>query len=312
MLIDEFISFLVLGVTRDSNREEIAKAYRALARKFHPDMHKGEENKRIATERFRVIATAYETLRDEESRRDYDYMLDNPDELYRHYYRYYRRVYAPKVDVRIVIVVTITVISVLQYWASLSRYNTAIDYLVTVPKYRIKAQEIAKNEGLLNTAADKKRNKHKTKEQIKEEEEGIIRKIVEEKMDIRGGYSKPSYKDMLWVQLILLPWTVIQYIIWFVRWTWKFTILKHPYGEEEKAYIMRKWMKLSQLQWDGLPDYEKEEFFAGELWTRENFDVWKQQKEEQMKAQLAESASYRRYRRYMKKGGPGQITFMDD
>ena len=55
-----------------------------------------------------------QTLRDDESRRDYDYMLDHPEEYYGHYYRYYRRQVAPKVDVRVVIAVTITVISVLQ------------------------------------------------------------------------------------------------------------------------------------------------------------------------------------------------------
>ena len=34
------------------------------------------------------IATAYETLRDEESRTEYDYMLEHPEEMWRNYYRY--------------------------------------------------------------------------------------------------------------------------------------------------------------------------------------------------------------------------------
>ena len=41
-------------------------------------------------------------------------MLDATEEVYRHYYHYYRRRVAPKVDIRIVIAVTITVISVVQ------------------------------------------------------------------------------------------------------------------------------------------------------------------------------------------------------
>lgn len=41
-------------------------------------------------------------------------MLDHPDEYYRIYYQYYRRRLAPKVDVRIVIIVAVTVISVVQ------------------------------------------------------------------------------------------------------------------------------------------------------------------------------------------------------
>lgn len=41
-------------------------------------------------------------------------MLDHPEEYYRHYYHYYSRRLAPKVDVRIVILVTVCAISVFQ------------------------------------------------------------------------------------------------------------------------------------------------------------------------------------------------------
>lgn len=68
----------------------------------------------MAEAKFRMLATAYETLKDEDSRKDYDYMLDHPEERYYHYYQYYRRRVAPKVDVRIVIVVTVLVISLIQ------------------------------------------------------------------------------------------------------------------------------------------------------------------------------------------------------
>lgn len=53
-------------------------------------------------------------VQDEDTRRDYDYMLDHPEEYYQHYYAYYRRRLAPKVDVRIVILVTICTISIIQ------------------------------------------------------------------------------------------------------------------------------------------------------------------------------------------------------
>lgn len=46
-----------------------------------------------------------------------------------------------------------------------------------------------------------------------------------------------------------------------------------------------------------------------ELWIKENFNEWKREKEEEMKAKLAESARYKSFRRYMKKGGPGQMSF---
>lgn len=53
-------------------------------------------------------------VQDEDSRRDYDYMLDHPEEYYQHYYAYYRRRLTPKVDVRVVILVTICAISIFQ------------------------------------------------------------------------------------------------------------------------------------------------------------------------------------------------------
>ena len=90
----------LLGVSRDADRREISKAYRKLAQKWHPDMFRTQEDKEVAEKKFMKIATAYETLRDEESRADYDYMLDHPEEMWRNYYRYYRRRVGPKVDVR--------------------------------------------------------------------------------------------------------------------------------------------------------------------------------------------------------------------
>lgn len=41
-------------------------------------------------------------------------MLDHPEEYYQHYYAYYRRQLTPKVDVRVVILVTICAISIFQ------------------------------------------------------------------------------------------------------------------------------------------------------------------------------------------------------
>src|SRR6478735_7930715 len=57
-----------LGVERGAADEEIKKAYRRLARKYHPDVSK-EAN---AKEKFQEVAEAYETLRDKEKRSAYD------------------------------------------------------------------------------------------------------------------------------------------------------------------------------------------------------------------------------------------------
>merc|ERR1739848_477288 len=112
----------VLSVQKDASKSEIQRAYRKLARKYHPDVAKDDD----AEKKFMQVATAYEVLKDEDSRKDYDYMLENPEEAYYNYYRYYKRRMTPKVDVRIVIAVTITVISIMQYFHKSRRYEEAI------------------------------------------------------------------------------------------------------------------------------------------------------------------------------------------
>lgn len=60
----------VLGVSRDATEEEIKKAYRKLARKYHPDVNKEDKD---ATEKFKEINEAYEVLSDPEKRAQYDH-----------------------------------------------------------------------------------------------------------------------------------------------------------------------------------------------------------------------------------------------
>jgi curved DNA-binding protein len=63
--------YSVLGVVRDSSADDIKKAFRRLARKYHPDVAK---NKASAEEKFKEINEAYEVLSDPEKRRKYDHL----------------------------------------------------------------------------------------------------------------------------------------------------------------------------------------------------------------------------------------------
>jgi molecular chaperone DnaJ len=58
-----------LGVSKDASAPEIKKAYRKLARQFHPDANKGDTG---AEERFKEISEAYDVLSDETKRKEYD------------------------------------------------------------------------------------------------------------------------------------------------------------------------------------------------------------------------------------------------
>src|SRR5919108_6227663 len=58
--------YKILGVDRKADDATIKSAYRKLARKYHPDVNKGKDD------RFKEIAEAYEVLSDPEKRRRYD------------------------------------------------------------------------------------------------------------------------------------------------------------------------------------------------------------------------------------------------
>lgn len=58
----------VLGVSKTASAEEVKRAYRNLARKFHPDVNKAAD----AADKFKEIQSAYDVLSDENKRRQYD------------------------------------------------------------------------------------------------------------------------------------------------------------------------------------------------------------------------------------------------
>ncbi len=60
----------VLGVSKTANDDEIKKAYRKLAKKYHPDAN--PDNKKEAEEKFKEVSEAYENLSDPQKRQMYD------------------------------------------------------------------------------------------------------------------------------------------------------------------------------------------------------------------------------------------------
>ena len=61
--------YKVLGVGKNASDEEIKKAYRKLARKYHPDTNQGDKK---AEERFKEISQAHDVLADPDKRKAYD------------------------------------------------------------------------------------------------------------------------------------------------------------------------------------------------------------------------------------------------
>ncbi len=60
----------ILGVDRGASQDEIKRAYRRLAKKYHPDLNK--DNTKDAEEKFKEVSEAYEVLSDQQKRANYD------------------------------------------------------------------------------------------------------------------------------------------------------------------------------------------------------------------------------------------------
>ena len=89
-------------------------------------------------------------------------------------------------------------------------------------------------------------------------------------------------------------------------------------------------MGLSQGQFDQMEENDIEDFLEGELWVKDKFKVWKEEKDAEMRVKMAQSGRYpyyilliiivnsafflfryKQYRRYMKNHGNDRMTFED-
>lgn len=72
--------YKILGISKDATKDEIKKAYRKLAIRYHPDRNPGNKE---AEEKFKQIAEAYSVLGDDEKRKEYDnpssFNFEGPD-----------------------------------------------------------------------------------------------------------------------------------------------------------------------------------------------------------------------------------------
>lgn len=76
--------YKILGIPNNASAEEIKKAYRILAKKYHPDINK--ENSEFYEEKFKEVSAAYEILKDESKRIKYDKDLESYNSSYSNNY----------------------------------------------------------------------------------------------------------------------------------------------------------------------------------------------------------------------------------
>ncbi|XP_057764862.1 chaperone protein dnaJ 50 isoform X2 [Salvia miltiorrhiza] len=258
---DEDDCYDLLGVTQSANASEIKKAYYKLSLKHHPDKNPDPESKKF----FVKIANAYEILKDEATREQYDYAIAHPEEVFYNTARYYHAYYGHKTDTRAVLVGLLLILSGFQYLNQWTRYNQAIDMVKKTPAYKnkLKAMELERTGGVTNR---KKGNKQINKQMVED-----LSKELE--LQIKGA-EKPSLWELLAIRVILLPYTVGKLLLWYGHWLWRYQVKRERYSWEDASYLTRRSLGVPFDSWRDIDESRKDDLVQRRLWVKANLDSY--------------------------------------
>lgn len=139
----------------------------------------------------------------------------------------------------------------------------------------------------------------------------VIKQIIIDNLDVTGGYKRESIYDTLAWHTIIFPLTIFRYIKWTALWYWRFAIQKEEYDDDAKLYLIRKYIGVSQMEFDQkYTDEDIDDLFERECWLKRNCATWKAERDAAEQEKMAQSGRYKRYKRYMKNAGT--ISFVDE
>nr|XP_027105048.1 chaperone protein dnaJ 50-like isoform X2 [Coffea arabica] len=241
---DEDDCYDLLGVPQNANASEIKKAYYRLSLKHHPDKNPDPESRKI----FVKIANAYEILKDEATREQYDYAIAHPEE-----------------DPRAVIVGLLLVLSAFQYLNQWTRYKQAVDMVKRTPafKNKLKALELERTGGMTIRKKNNKQINKKMEEDLSNELE----------LQIKGA-EKPSVWGLLGIRFILLPYTIGKLLLWHGCWFWRYNVKRSPYSWEDASYLTQRSLGVPPDSWTFIDESTKEDLVQRRLWEKSNLQSY--------------------------------------
>ncbi|CAA2998281.1 chaperone dnaJ 50 [Olea europaea subsp. europaea] len=258
---DEDDCYDLLGVSQNANASEIKKAYYKLSLKYHPDKNPDPESKKL----FVKIANAYEILKDEATREQYDYAIAHPEEVFYNTARYYHAYYGHKTDPRAVFVGLLLMLSGFQYLNQWTRYTQAIDMVKKSPAYKnkLKALELERSGGVTNKKKSNKQVDKKLQEELSKELD----------LQIKGA-EKPSVWELLGIRFLLLPYTVGKLLLWYGCWFWRYKVKRAPYSWEDASYLTRRSLGVPSDSWRYTDESTKEDLIQRRLWEKPNLESY--------------------------------------
>nr|ACU24633.1 unknown [Glycine max] len=258
---DEDDCYDLLGVSQSANASEIKKAYYKLSLKYHPDKNPDPESRKL----FVKVANAYEILKDEATREQYDYAIAHPEEVFYNTARYYRAYYGHKTDPRAVLVGLLLILSGFQYLNQSTRYNQAVAMVKKTPAYKnkLRALELERSGGVTNKKKSQKNMDKKTEEDLSKE------------LDLQiTGAEMASVWKLLGVRFVLLPYTLGELLLWTACWSWRYKVKKYPYSWEDASYLTQRSLSIPLDRWRNIDEATKEGLVLRRLWEKSNLESY--------------------------------------
>ena len=279
----------LLGVKEDAKLKDIKKAYYNISLTYHPDKNPSKD----AHDRFTKAANAYEILSDKDSRKKYDYALAHPEEFLYNRMQYYTMVYAPKTDLRLVLLATVAALSVLQYYGTKARYERALTYAQRTNRFkgRLKVLEqewLDAQEAEARTKASSGKYGAKAAKRVGaapgKAKKAVVPEHVREELKasipLDLGCEPPDWWKTLGGQLVLLPRTVYRYTTFNARWTYLYRFKRIPFSDApfaDRAHVSQQLllkMGVSQTYQDDLSESQIASLVQKEIWVAENFKAF--------------------------------------
>uniref|UniRef100_A0A1D1XYY4 DnaJ subfamily C member 25 n=1 Tax=Anthurium amnicola TaxID=1678845 RepID=A0A1D1XYY4_9ARAE len=251
----------LLGVTQSANTSEIKKSYYKLSLKYHPDKNPDPESRKV----FVKIANAYEILKDEATREQYDYAITHPEEVFYNAARYYHAYYGHKTDPRAVLIGLLLMVSALQYLNQWTRYTQAVAMVKKTPAYknRLRALELERSGGVTNKKKARKQMDKKTEEELSNELQ----------LQIQGA-EKPSIWKLVVIRFLLLPYMLGKLLFWRCCWFWRYHVRKAPYSWNDACYLTQRCLRIPFEAWRNIDESMKNDLVQRRLWEKNNMESY--------------------------------------